>query len=61
MRSGHLYLTAEEDWDDESCAICDEPFSTGAWEMVGHGGDAWGGSAMYECPNDCDGTATVLY
>lgn len=58
----HIYCPAERDWSGKECAVCGRQFDQDEWQLEGHAGDAWGGSALYSCPNDdCDGTATVLY
>lgn len=58
-----LVLFAEDEWpDDLKCPSCGTPWDQDEWEVIAHGGDAWGGQAVHECPKDgCDGTASVNY
>lgn len=56
-----LVLFAEDDWEDLECPVCGYPWDQDEWEVVSHGGDAWGGQAIHECPNCDDGRASVNY
>lgn len=57
-----IRLAAEDDWDDEACAVCGQAWDPDVWDVISRGGDAYGGMAIHECPQPhCDGRATVTY